>query len=216
MIVYVDEFILSAPEKYEAQIWKNLDKHIVVKDPAAPVQRFLGANHDIKVLGDGTCQMLTEGREYLEAAVEEYMNEIGITSIKWVPSPSTDDKFEAQYAKKGKQAETVLSHLMKIMYMSRLCRGDVLTTTSFLARRVHYWSLNDDRRLHRLMSFIHHHTDLCLLHQLNPADREGAFLNFSPDAELGGDPYTTKASGGFWLEISSPSWGEKVAPFLRN
>jgi len=211
MIVYVDDFILIAPEKHEAQIWKDLDKNILFKDPATPVQRFLGVNHDINVLGDGTCQMLTEWREYLEAAVKEYMNEIGVTSLKWVPSPSVDDKFEAQYAKKGKQADTVLSHLMKIMYMSRLCRGDVLTTTSFLARRVHYWSLNDDRRLHRLMPFIHRHTDLCLLHQLNPADREGAYLDFSPDAELGGDPYTTKASGGFWLEISSPC-GERTWP----
>ena len=42
-------------------------------------------------------------------------------------------------------------------------------------------------------------------------DRAGAFLDFSPDAELGGDPYTTKASGGFWLELSSPS-GERKWP----
>ena len=97
------------------------------------------------------------------------------------------------------------------MYIARLCRGDVLTTTTFLARRVHSWSLNDDRRLLRLMSYIYHHTELCLQHQLNPADIEGAFLDFSPDAELGGDPYTTKASGGFWLEISSPC-GERKWP----
>ena len=108
-------------------------------------------------------------------------------------------------------ADTVLSHLMKIMYMSRLCRADVVTTNSFLARRVHYWSLNDDRRLHRLMSYIFHHLDLCLVHELHPDDKDGAFLDFSPDAELGGDPYTTKASGGFWLELSSPG-GERKWP----
>ena len=59
MVVHVDDFILISPEKYAAQIWKELDKHILFKDPAAPVQRFLGVNHEIKVLGDGTCQMLT-------------------------------------------------------------------------------------------------------------------------------------------------------------
>ena len=151
MIVYVDDFILISPEAHENKIWKQLDKHILFKDPAAPVQRFLGVNHEIKILSDGTCQMLTEGREYLMAAVGEYMKEIGVSSLPWVPSPSIDDKFEEKYAKRGEQADTVLSHLMKIMYLSRLCRGDVLTTTSFLARRCHYWSLNDDRRL----------TDLC-------------------------------------------------------
>ena len=61
------------------------------------------------------------------------------------------------------------------------------------------------------MSYIFHHADLCLVHELNPADREGAFLEYSPDAELGGDPYTTKASGGFCLELSSPC-GERKWP----
>ena len=215
MIVYVDDFILISPAKHEAQIWKELDKHILYKDPAAPLQRFLGVNHDISTRSDGTYDMLTEGREYLQSAVKEYMKEIKVSSLPWVPTPSLEDKFEDHYAKKGKQADTVLSHLMKIMHLSRLCRGDVLTTTSFLARRVHYWSLNDDHRLHRLMSYIHHHVDLCFLHQLHPKDREGAFLDFSPDAELGGDPYTTQASGGYWLKLSSPC-GERKWPIASG
>ena len=70
MIVYVDDFILISPEKHEDQIWKELDRHILFKDPAAPVTRFFGVNHLSKTLGDATCQMLTQGREYLEAAVQ--------------------------------------------------------------------------------------------------------------------------------------------------
>ena len=54
------------------------------------------------------------------------------------------------------------------------------------------------------MSYVHHHVIEALVHQLHPDDRNGAFLDYSPDAELGGDPYSTNASGGFWLEISSP------------
>ena len=33
---------------------------------------------------------------------------------------------------------------------------------------------------------------------------EKFFLDYSLDAELGGDQYTTKAFGGYWLEFSSP------------
>ena len=109
-------------------------------------------------------------------------------------------------------ADTVLSHLMKIMYMSRLCRADVVTTTSFLARRVHYWSLNDDRRLHRLMSYIFHHLDLCLVHELHPDDRSGAFLDFSPDAELGGTPTPPKPLAAFGWS-SPPPGGRESGPF---
>ena len=41
------------------------------------------------------------------------------------------------------------------------------------------------------------------MHDLNPSDRVSAFPDYSPDAELGGDSYSTKASGGYWPEISS-------------
>lgn len=50
--------------------------------------------------------MITEGREYFMAAVEEYMREIKVKSLKWVPSPSIDDKFEEAFTKKGAQADT--------------------------------------------------------------------------------------------------------------
>ena len=100
---------------------------------------------------------------------------------------------------------------MKIMYIGRLCRGDVLVTTTFLARRINWWSVNEDKRMHRLMSYISNHSCLSLNHCLSSADVAGAFLDFSPDAELGGDPYTIKASGGYWLELSSPC-GERKWP----
>ena len=97
-----------------------------------------------------------------------------------------EDKFEQHLATKGALAETALSHLMKILYISRLCHGDVLTTTTFLAQRVHFWSLNEDRWLHRSKSYSFHHADLCLIPNL--VDKEGALLDYSLDVELGGDP----------------------------
>ena len=149
-MIYVDDLILLSPEKHEAGIWKELDTHILFKDPAAPLTRFLRVNHAFSKLPDGTCQMLTEGKEYLEHAAAEYMKEIGVQTLEWVLSPTIEDKFDKSFAKRGKQASTALSQLMKIMYLGRLFRADVLTTTTFLARRIHFWSSNEDCRLHRL------------------------------------------------------------------
>ena len=53
------------------------------------------------------------------------------------------------------------------------------------------------------MQYIWHHLDLILMHALHPKDLPDAELHYYPDAELGGDPLTTKATGGFWLELSS-------------
>ena len=62
MVVYVDDFILVSPEKYEDTIWKELDRHILFKDPAAPITRFLGVHHEFKTLKDGSLQMRTEAK----------------------------------------------------------------------------------------------------------------------------------------------------------
>ena len=86
---------------------------------------------------------------------------------------------------------------MKLLYVARLCRGDLTVTTTFLARRIPQWSVDEDKRLTRLMSYCWHHADKELVHELHPDDQKKTFLDYSPDAELGGDPYSTKASGGF-------------------
>ena len=42
------------------------------------------------------------------------------------------------------------------------------------------------------MSYISHHANLALKHELRPDDINGFKLEYSPDAELGGDLSTTK------------------------
>ena len=104
--------------------------------------------------------MTTESTKYLEAAVKKFMQEVGVLSLPYVQTPSTDDRFDEKSQQKGEQAATAASHLMSIMYIARLCRADLLVTVSFLARRNSKWTVNEDRRLKRLMQHIHYHLDL--------------------------------------------------------
>ena len=62
-------------------------------------------------------------------------------------SPKIDDHFDEDSSKRGKFADAALSHLMKLLYIARLCCGDLITTVTFLARRVHFGSINEDRRV---------------------------------------------------------------------
>ena len=71
--------------------------------------------------------------------------------------------------------------------------------------------IRDSRRLKRLMQYIHHHSEACLLHELRASDLPGARLVYSPDAELGGDVFSTKATGGYWLHVESQD-GERRWP----
>ena len=71
---------------------------------------------------------------------------------------------------------------------------------------MHFWSLNEDRRLFRLISYIYIIMPISAFptNLAQPTKRARSSIFCFPDAELGGDPFTTKASGGFWLELSSP------------
>ena len=46
--------------------------------------------------------------------------------------------------------------IMKIMYAARMARPDLIRTISFLARFLTKWDDHMDKRLQRLMSYIHH------------------------------------------------------------
>lgn len=54
------------------------------------------------------------------------------------------------------------------------------------------------------MAYCWRHSGKELVHELHPSDLKRAFVDYSPDAELRGDQCTTKASGGYWLELSPP------------
>jgi len=46
--------------------------------------------------------------------------------------------------------------IMKVMYAARMARPDLIRAISFLARFLTKWSDDLDKRLHRLMSYVHH------------------------------------------------------------
>ncbi|MHC4950810.1 MAG: reverse transcriptase domain-containing protein, partial [Planctomycetota bacterium] len=73
--VYVDDFILIAPPKLEAQIWAELEKHMTFKDPPEILGRYLGIYHHIKTLADGTQEMTTEAKDYVLDAAQTLMEE---------------------------------------------------------------------------------------------------------------------------------------------
>ena len=58
------------------------------------------------------------------------MEEIGVRDLAYAPSPSIDDRFDDASAFPGKLAKNAASHLMSVLYVARLARADLVTTTS--------------------------------------------------------------------------------------
>ena len=59
--------------------------------------------------------MVSEASDYLETTVQEYMKEAGVRYLTGVPPPNIDDRFDEGSCKRGKFADTALSHLMKLL-----------------------------------------------------------------------------------------------------
>ena len=203
--VYVDDFVVFCSQLILDRVWQELDQHIKFKDPHAPLERYLGVYFERQVLKDGTIRMLTNMRSYLVDAVKTYMSEKGVKSLPYVATPYLDEVFTDDPDKLviGEFSDSCASHLMKVLFSARMVRADLIVATTLLARRVAKWYSDEDRRLHRLMCYIFHHAGLKLVHEMNPRDLNDMKLVFYPDAELGGDVSTTKATYGMWLELTS-------------
>ena len=103
------------------------------KDPPEILGRYLGICHHLKSLPDGTQEMATEAKDYVLDAVQTFMKEAGVSTLPWVPTPSVEVKFKLSLAKCGIFADNAASHLMKLLYVARLVRGDFLVCVHYLS-----------------------------------------------------------------------------------
>ena len=130
--------------------------------------------------------------------------EAGAERLAKVRTLYLDEDFAAKGAEgPGVFAGSASSHLMTILFAVRLRRPYLLVAITRLANKVSAWQLRHDRALRRLFQYIVHHADLELVGCLDARDKESCVLVMSPDADLAGDPETTKSFSGLWIEMQS-------------
>ena len=78
-------------------------------------------------------------------------------SLRDVPTPLLDESCAwdpPEGEPTGALALIALKILMKILYVARMARPDILRATCMLARKVSRWCKECDRRLHRRVSYM--------------------------------------------------------------
>ena len=77
---------------------------------------------------------------FIEQCVEKYLELAGKTKaeLKNAPTPCVDDSYlkEEDHAVKGALAPVAAKIVMKILYVARVCRNDLLLAVNALARTV--------------------------------------------------------------------------------
>ena len=98
---------------------------------------------------------------------------------------------------------------MKDLWLSRLGRPDVAKAIGNLAKRVSCWSRNDDKRLRRLMDYLHTTTNWHLTgHVGDPL--ENCRLELYVDADFCGEVEHTKSNLQDTLESDKPKTQAEV------
>ena len=96
---------------------------------------------------------------FVEQCVSSYLELAGRDrgSLRDVPTPFLDESSAWEPPEgepTGALAHVALKILMKILYVARMARPDILRATCMLARKVSRWCKECDRRLHRLVSYL--------------------------------------------------------------
>jgi hypothetical protein len=230
--VYVDDFKLACHADDEKKIWKLLQGRIKLEDPTM-LKQYLGCTHvhhggdlgkEVKVPGGwlpipgykeaskNEAKHKVKGIEYnmssfIEQCVSAYLELAGLPVTKLsakAATPFTDETnaFTTEEPE-GKLTNIALKVLMKILYAARYCRPDLLRATCALARRVSKWTTECDRRLHRLVSYMHLTVNHKQYAYVGDEFSQCTIALFA-DADYAGDKTNSWSTSGVFIAIVGP------------
>ena len=204
LTVYVDDLMLSGPEGEHAGFWSELEKHVDIEDVTG-LDRFLGRHHEL-VEVSSVRGVRYDMSAYAEQSVELYCKLSGVTSLRKASTPFcaegsltlSDDE------EHGELSPHACAILMKLLWLGRLARPDIIKAISDLASHIQSWSRNDDKQLYRLICYVNSTKDLKFTGFVgDPLDK--LKLRLYADADFAGDRLDAKSTSGALLVLVGPN-----------
>ena len=163
--------------------------------------------------GDRRDEKMVNGTQYemtgfMEQCVERYpeLAQVGVDSLKVVATPGMDEhSFSPEdWTEVGCLAPIAANVIMKVLYGARMFRYDLLHTVNALARDVTRWCRACDKKLHRLVSYIHHTYDWTLVSAVGDK-LSGCWLLLYTDADFAGSLRDSKSTTGLYMALVGPA-----------
>ena len=145
---------------------------------------------------------------HAEACVDRYLelSKMKVRDLKRVETPCIDDHQlqEADFKTPGKLTSVAARIVLKALYLARIGRPDALWAVNTLAREVTRWTVACDKRLLRLISYLHFYKEYvqtCFV-----GDKpEDCWIAMFVDASFAGDLGDSKSTSGMYLCLVGPS-----------
>ena len=114
-----------------------------------------------------------------------------------VSTPCIDDRHfkEEEMKSVGELSQVCSQNVLKCLYLARIGRPDILWSINKLARSIRKWTKACDKRLNRLISYIHHtceYKQYCYVGSTAKQCRLGLFQ----DSDFAGDLEDSKSTSG--------------------
>ena len=145
---------------------------------------------------------------HAEACVDRYLelSKMKERDLKRVETPCIDDhQLNADdFKTPGKLTSVAARIVLKALYLARIGRPDALWAVNTLAREVTRWTVACDKRLLRLISYLHFYKEYvqtCFV-----GDRpEDCWIAMFVDASFAGDLQDSKSTSGMYLCLVGPN-----------
>ena len=208
LVVYVDDILLAAAPRLDDKYWQEIEKLVEFKEPAAPITRYLGAQHKFDDYDgkkpDATRMLEVQMEAYIHNAVDKFMLEHGGKLSNAVTSPFIPKRdWSDPTEEAGRFTSTAASYAATLLFLARVCRPDCSVAVQRLCSCIHAWTVVEDAALTRLMAYLQNVADLVLQAELGPTDLDGVELHLYSDSDWAGDDGTTRSTSGVFVEFAS-------------
>ena len=199
LIVYVDDFVLAGDATMHDTFWQDLGKRVLIDD-IGDLGRFLGRHHTT-IEREGKELFAFDMRAYAQDIVTDYLRITEGKQLKKVNTPFFANGDIEEDDSRGELADKASSILMKMMWLARLARPDLLRVTTWLATKIQKWCAGCDVALFRAICYI----DSTKNHMLTGYVGDGmdeVFLEYFVDADLCGSTEDCYSTSGAWIQLS--------------
>ena len=137
--------------------------------------------------------------------------------MKSVQTPSIEDHQipPEDFESKGALSNDAARIVMKALYGARFVKYNLRWPICNLARRISCWSTADDRRLRRLISYIHHTYDETLQSFVGDHANDMSVMLWV-DVSLADDLRDSKSTSGAYLAIVGPNTFARIMSFAKK
>ena len=180
--VYVDDLTFSGPSANHSKCWEVLRKVVQLEDPA-PLSKVLGRGH---IKHDGGLAL--HPADFARQLVKLF-EELSGKPVKHVRTPHVDEGslVATDQADRGQLSNVAAKLVMKIMWLARISRPDLMVAINVCAGHITKWTVNDDKRMTRLAGYVAATLDHC--HVMRVLDKPSDLrLSLYADADFGSAP----------------------------